>query len=778
MVTFTVKVTRPASNKLLKAVSIDVAGTTNAQKTPSFGDDDTSLSQEFQLEPGDNYTITVTGPGYLRKRVQNVRVSDAGETTIALKSVWFSLHTDRDRDGKIENGDDTPVAINGLSPAAITFGVDGVGAIIPVNCNRDGNNTAIAYSDCQDDKINSDEDLLTGLSRMKIIRHPADEAADVDTNWVIKLSVEPTGGENPAEQHVRIFSKAGTDATELVSPQKGKTATLDAANINPNLVLPLEMIRFAGKGFESGTVKITLSVFQPEYAGPDTPSYTFTEQVVAAKWVANHHLHKVTMLLVASDDDNGDFIRDLETAVANEPTNPIDVSYGVLKSDQKQVSIPFLDTNRWSFAKPVSDASKTDQWMRDTVFSGYSSWPGNTGASKTQTTFVKMHRQRLLQNWVFETLLSRDYAVYYPAAGRRDAANSANSGGNFEVTPPVKKTGGRTYPLGRVYYGNGGSNLYIHPTIRNIYDELREDYGHTIDPRTREFLKRQTLQEPIELNTDWLLVGHVDEMMTFLPNPNGNEHKKWKLLVASPQKAYELMDGFKGTHGTAHLLAKPVWNSLTTTFDYTPLRLDRQDVSATITKFFSTDQAPLRNPRGGTYTYKQLKDWNLRGVQKVITDNINILADAFDLDATNDVLHVPVIFVPDADLEPRNSSYTTLSLDKINTLYNDQSGFNVYPGRYNGFQCGALTADMPNMFVGNTQLYIPKPYGPWIATGNNAGYDLFEKYLDDEIKKFNTNLTCNFIDDWYDYHARKGEIHCGTNEVREPSPADLKWWSH
>lgn len=148
MVTFTVKVTRPASNKLLKAVSIDVAGTTNAQKTPSFGDDDTSLSQEFQLEPGDNYRITVKGPGYLKESVPNVTVSNGGEKTVALKSVWFSLHTDRDRDGKIENGDDTPAAINGLSPAAITFGVDGVGAIIPVNCNRDGNNTAIAYSDC------------------------------------------------------------------------------------------------------------------------------------------------------------------------------------------------------------------------------------------------------------------------------------------------------------------------------------------------------------------------------------------------------------------------------------------------------------------------------------------------------------------------------------------------------------------------------------------------------------------------------------------------------
>lgn len=770
MVTFTVKVTRPASNKLLKAVSIDVTGTTNAQKRPSFGDDDTSLSQEFQLEPGDSYTITVTGPGYLRTQAQNVTVSDAGETTIALKSVWFSLHTDRDRDGKIENGDDTPAAINGLSPAAITFGVDGVGAIIPVNCNRDGNNTAIAYSDCQDDKINSDDDLLTGLSRLKIIRHSAGEAADVDANWVIKLSVEPTGAENPAEQHVRIFSKAGTDATELVSPQKGKTATLDAANINPNLVLPLEMIRFAGKDFESGTVKITLSVIQPEYAGPDTPSYTFTEQVVAARWIANHHLHQVTKLLVASDDYNGDFIRNLETAVANEPTNPTDLSYGVLKSDQKQVPIPFLDTNRWSFAKPASGASKTDQWMRDTIFSGYSSWPGTAGDVKAQTTFIKTHRERYLQNWVFGDLLSKDFAVYYPAAGSGDAVNSANSGGNFEVTPPIKKTGGNTYPLGRIYYGHSAKDrLGANSTLKKS--------RHKIDDSTKSFITAQMLQSPIELDTDWLAVGHVDEMMTFLPYPGGGDNKKWKLLVASPKKAYDLMSDKKAENvafGGARVLQRSKWE--TDHFEYSNLKLHNTVVSCTINDLLGNGIAPLVSPLRRTYSYDLLQHWNVGGVEKAINDNIDILKNEFDL-GDDDIVRVPVIFYPSKHIYG-GSSYVYRATDKIHNGYNSANGFNLVPGRGEGFKCGALTADMPNMFVGNTQLYIPKPYGPWIDTGNEGtSFDLFEKYLKDEIAKFNGALTCNFIDDWNDYHACDGEIHCGTNEIRQPSQTDEKWWA-
>lgn len=35
----------------------------------------------------------------------------------------------------------------------------------------------------------------------------------------------------------------------------------------------------------------------------------------------------------------------------------------------------------------------------------------------------------------------------------------------------------------------------------------------------REFLQAQQVQAPIELYSDWLTVGHVDEFMTFIPIP-------------------------------------------------------------------------------------------------------------------------------------------------------------------------------------------------------------------------------------------------------------------
>ncbi|MEQ1906371.1 MAG: protein-arginine deiminase family protein, partial [Pirellulaceae bacterium] len=59
-------------------------------------------------------------------------------------------------------------------------------------------------------------------------------------------------------------------------------------------------------------------------------------------------------------------------------------------------------------------------------------------------------------------------------------------------------------------------------------------------PRTfQTFFKRQGMQEPINLCTDWLIVGHVDELVTFVPRKNG----ELTMLIASPKKALEILKG-------------------------------------------------------------------------------------------------------------------------------------------------------------------------------------------------------------------------------------------
>lgn len=90
----------------------------------------------------------------------------------------------------------------------------------------------------------------------------------------------------------------------------------------------------------------------------------------------------------------------------------------------------------------------------------------------------------------------------------------------------------------------------------------------------QEFLWAQKVQEPIALFSDWLLVGHVDEFMSFVPAPDRKVNKQllaasdvqesavslcvwsqgFRLLLASPDAAYKLFRGLqRDGHGKAKL---------------------------------------------------------------------------------------------------------------------------------------------------------------------------------------------------------------------------------
>lgn len=78
----------------------------------------------------------------------------------------------------------------------------------------------------------------------------------------------------------------------------------------------------------------------------------------------------------------------------------------------------------------------------------------------------------------------------------------------------------------------------------------------------------------------------------------------------------------------------------------------------------------------------------------------------------------------------------------------------------------AYFPDMVNHLVHQDLSIVPKPYGP-IVDGQCA----FEKAFEDAVP----GRRVVFIDDWYSYHEQSGEVHCGTNALREPF-AVSKWW--
>lgn len=51
----------------------------------------------------------------------------------------------------------------------------------------------------------------------------------------------------------------------------------------------------------------------------------------------------------------------------------------------------------------------------------------------------------------------------------------------------------------------------------------------------RDFLYAQQVQAPIELYSDWLTVGHVDEFVTFVPIPGKKVTSLMAILKSLPR---------------------------------------------------------------------------------------------------------------------------------------------------------------------------------------------------------------------------------------------------
>jgi hypothetical protein len=312
------------------------------------------------------------------------------------------------------------------------------------------------------------------------------------------------------------------------------------------------------------------------------------------------------------------------------------------------------------------------------------------------------------------------------------ASTTLDSTGNLECTPPCRSNPAvgvaKDYPWGRIYFGDVVGGIRFNPDVR-------------------QFLEGQIVQAPIALDTSWLHVGHVDEMMTFVPDLNGPAERRWRLVVASPQVAFSLMD------------ALPALTPILTNRFMLDENDNFYDVSSTV--------GDLRNgnvvsniPDGtgaGTLDGAALRLLNLGTVQPAITAAINVLVQEIGVVAA-DVIHIPVIFIP----------------GETDDVF------------------GALTADMVNMLVVGNHLVIPQPFGPVVnvntlVAGVNvpANGDVFMAVTASLLTTANAALQIRWIDDWYTYHVVLGEVHCGTNTRRRPANAAAwlatpaaEWWRY
>lgn len=152
-------------------------------------------------------------------------------------------------------------------------------------------------------------------------------------------------------------------------------------------------------------------------------------------------------------------------------------------------------------------------WKQDTMEIGYVQFPKDSKLREFNVVLNGLRPQA--SDFYPRSLLSNDFGWFQVGKPRRlDALNQWTDWfGNLEVTPPIPG-----YPLGRIYYGNAGTFAF-HPEVV-------------------DFLKAQEVQgPPIDLDTSWLAIRHVDEIISFIPTPSG----KPLMMIVSPEEGVNLL---------------------------------------------------------------------------------------------------------------------------------------------------------------------------------------------------------------------------------------------
>jgi hypothetical protein len=533
-------------------------------------------------------------------------------------------------------------------------GAGNKGAVIL--CNSDDEDSD-RHRDSRNDRVDGAADL-PDIAPLTLRKRPKGQT--FPPGWKVRLEVSDRA-------RIRIFDARTAVGTEVIGPNTGDA--YEITDLRPKEhKLGMEATGYPTPTF-NGIITLTLTLLDAANA----QLHQEQARVRVAPWLLFNHAHPTKKVFVVATADNARFRTDLSAALTGVGLEVADeATYGA------------------------------DPWMQDVMELGFAAMPNSAKKAKWPVpTTLRSANQRdqpggHTEHYPLRELLGPGHG-WWSATTR--PFNSPDSFGNLECTPPFQhRTTGRNYPFGRIIYGNGGPRRMAR--------------------RVRDFLAAQRVQAPIVVDTDWLVVGHVDEVLSFLPLPDAP--LQFKVVLASPAVALDIVDNRVPA-------VAPMFQGLSLPAVGDPVRTR-----------FDTDYRwrTAGQARG---------DAVFRGWQTTVQAHIDAIRNRLIAEVglqANELIHLPVLFRQHA------GRYIAYTPGVANMLVVTQSGGKV------------------------KKLCIPKPFGPVHHHLCQFEEDIKTKLAAEGLRHPRDFV---FIDDFTTYHMHDGEIHCGTNSLRMP-PTDRWWW--
>ncbi|XWX00412.1 hypothetical protein V2A60_008432 [Cordyceps javanica] len=425
-------------------------------------------------------------------------------------------------------------------------------------------------------------------------------------------------------------------------------------------------------------------------------------------------------------------------------------------------------------AKPLhiiqtSDCDFSELWAQDFFEPGYTSIPGPNGPIGLYIMIGSAQPYRKAVRRVFQELRSNTTgAVQHSGYGV-----TTDSTGNLETVPPYTFAG-KSYPAGRAIMGSANAKK----------------------PQMMAFLEAQETQAPIEIDTSWLAVKHIDEFMQFLPV--ANSERGWVMMVDDPRAGLEILQkAEQAGHGNAKAVSRPKspadpqeWHITNTIADVLKVA-DFAALQDSCAKYIEKNIEIVKRETGITdaeiiripslyqlYQPHGKEIWNYASevesnqYDTLLTnifgppprvraprDELSHLEQLFGsspVEANKRVLNVLQAGTP-PEMREQEPTANTTTASNMQRRQNEPFGeaMSLYPATIN------------SVVLGNNQILAPNPWGPIIE-----GQDVLAAATTASYAK--ANYTVRYMDDWFSHHKNIGEVHCGTNVIRDTTGA--KWW--